>query len=179
MEKIVLGVLVGAAAGFAVGYMAMRAGGSCPIMCNPYMACAFGAVMGGAIAAGVGGAAPSYTPSPHLIRVENEEAFDKAVLQDEGPVLVDFSSTRCYWCGRLEPVVHALADRYAGRMRVVEFNVDRAPSVIQRHGIEGFPMLILFKGGKEVERVLGYRDERAMAALLDPFAPETQAPGEP
>ena len=67
----------------------------------------------------------------------------------------------------LAPTVEAVAEKYASNARVVKLNVDDNPSVSQRFGIKGIPTLILFKNGKEEERVVGATSEQAISRMLD------------
>jgi thioredoxin 1 len=67
----------------------------------------------------------------------------------------------------LAPTVEAVAEKYASSARVVKVNVDDNPSVSQRFGIKGIPTLILFKNGKEEERVVGATSEQAISRMLD------------
>jgi thioredoxin 1 len=63
--------------------------------------------------------------------------------------------------------VEAVAEKYASNARVLKLNVDDNPSVSQRFGIKGIPTLILFKNGKEEERVVGATSESAISRMLD------------
>jgi thioredoxin 1 len=167
MERLVLVVLLGATIGFGIGYMGSRAGGACPIMCNPYIAAAFGAVVGALLAGGMGSRVPEYTPSPHLREIKSEEAFRQEVLEAEGLVLVDFSSPGCPWCVKLEPVIHSIADRYAGRVRVAYVNVRDVPGAQRTFDLGGYPTLMLFRDGQQVAKEMGYRPESDVAALVE------------
>jgi thioredoxin 1 len=171
VEKIIFGGLLGATVGFVIGWAGARSGGSCAFLCNPYIAAVLLGVMGAALASGLGPREPAYTPSKHLITVESKDEFDSVVLQAEGPVLVDFTIPGCYFCKKLEPVVHSLADRYAGRITVVKMGVENVPSLMEQHALKAYPTLILFEGGLEVDRVRGYRDEATLTEWLDPHAP--------
>src|SRR5213082_2451325 len=96
-----------------------------------------------------------------------DSSFEKEVLQSDRPVLVDFWAEWCAPCRMLAPTVEAVADKYAETARVVKLNVDFNPSVSQRYGIKGIPTLILFKNGKEEERVVGATSEQAISRMLD------------
>ena len=96
-----------------------------------------------------------------------DSSFDKDVLQSTVPVLVDFWATWCAPCRMLEPTVAAVAEKFAAAARVVKVNVDDNPSISQRYGIKGIPTLILFKGGKEEERVVGATSKDAIARMID------------
>jgi thioredoxin 1 len=67
----------------------------------------------------------------------------------------------------LAPTVQAVAEKYDGSASVVKLNVDENPSVSQRYGIKGIPTLILFKGGKEEERVVGATSKEAISRMID------------
>ena len=101
------------------------------------------------------------------VREVSDASFEKDVLQSEVPVLVDFWAAWCAPCRMLAPTVEAVAERYSSTARVVKLNVDENPSVSQRYGIKGIPTLILFKGGKEEERVVGATSKEAISRMID------------
>ncbi|HEX8177765.1 MAG TPA: thioredoxin [Pyrinomonadaceae bacterium] len=104
--------------------------------------------------------------SEHVNEV-SDSSFEKDVLQSEQPVLVDFWAAWCAPCRMLAPTVEAVAEKYAGNARVVKLNVDENPAISQRYGIKGIPTLILFKGGKEEERVVGATSKEAISRMID------------
>lgn len=81
--------------------------------------------------------------------------FETEVLNSSQPVLVDFWAAWCAPCRMLTPTVEAVAEQYQGKARVVKLNVDENVDASSRYGIKGIPTLILFRDGKEVERVVG------------------------
>jgi thioredoxin 1 len=97
----------------------------------------------------------------------SDSSFEQDVLGAEQPVLVDFWAEWCAPCRMIAPTVEAVAEKYAGRARVVKLNVDFNPTVSQRFGIKGIPTLILFKGGKEEERIVGATSKEAISRMLD------------
>lgn len=97
----------------------------------------------------------------------SDSAFETEVLKSDKPVLVDFWAAWCAPCRMLAPTVEAVAEKYAGSARVVKLNVDDNPSVSQRFGIKGIPTLILFKNGREEERIVGATSEAAISRILD------------
>ena len=101
------------------------------------------------------------------VRETTDGTFETDVLKSDRPVLVDFWAAWCAPCRMLAPTVEAVADKYASTARVVKLNVDDNPSVSQRYGIKGIPTLILFKNGKEEERVVGATSEAAISRMLD------------
>ena len=101
------------------------------------------------------------------VQETSDGTFEADVLKADKPVLVDFWAEWCAPCRMLAPTVEAVAEKYAGNARVVKLNVDQNPSVSQRFGIKGIPTLILFKNGKEEERVVGATSEQAISRMLD------------
>ncbi|HZE72024.1 MAG TPA: thioredoxin [Pyrinomonadaceae bacterium] len=104
--------------------------------------------------------------SEHVLEV-TDTTFEKAVLQADRPVLVDFWAAWCAPCRMLAPTVEAVAEKYAASARVVKLNVDDNPSISQRYGIKGIPTLILFKAGREEERVVGATSKDAISRMID------------
>ena len=93
--------------------------------------------------------------------------FKEKVLNSDKLSVIDFWAEWCAPCRMLAPTVEAVADKYADSARVVKLNVDFNPSVSQRYGIKGIPTLILFKNGREEERVVGATSEQAISRMLD------------
>ena len=101
------------------------------------------------------------------VREVNDLEFDRAVLQSERPVLVDFWAAWCAPCRALVPKVEAVADRHAGDMRVMKIDVDQNPLIAQRYGVRAIPTLILFNRGQEVARLVGAASEAEIELRLD------------
>jgi thioredoxin 1 len=104
--------------------------------------------------------------SEHVSEV-SDSSFESDVLRSDQPVLVDFWAAWCAPCRMLAPTVDAVAEKYAGSARVVKLNVDDNPMVSQKYGIKGIPTLILFKGGKEEERIVGATSKEAISRMID------------
>ena len=83
--------------------------------------------------------------------------FQAEVLDAEVPVLVDFTATWCGPCKMLEPVVEQLVQEWAGKVTVVKQDVDHNPEMAMRYQVMGVPTLMLFSGGKQLERVTGFQ----------------------
>jgi thioredoxin 1 len=106
------------------------------------------------------------TMSANVI-VTDDLGFERAVLQSEIPVLVDFWAPWCGPCHMVAPVVEQLAAEYAGRVRAVKVDVDESPLVAQRYGIQSIPTLALFQQGKEVRRLVGVRPKAELAVAIE------------
>ncbi len=86
----------------------------------------------------------------------NDATFEQEVLQSEQPVLVDFWAAWCGPCKALAPIVDEVASEYTGRLKVMKMDVDRNSATPMRYGIRGIPALLLFKGGKVADQIVGY-----------------------
>lgn len=81
--------------------------------------------------------------------------FEAKVLSSEQPVLVDFWATWCAPCRAIAPSLDELADQYKGQVRIVKLNVDENQDVPQQYGVRSLPTLLMFKGGKVVDQIVG------------------------
>jgi len=84
-----------------------------------------------------------------------DSTWDKDVLSSDVPVLVDFWAEWCGPCRMMTPTVDAIANDYAGRVKVGKVNVDENGGTAMRYNIRGIPTLLLFKGGQIVEQKVG------------------------
>ena len=81
--------------------------------------------------------------------------FKKQVLDSDQPVLVDFWATWCAPCRAIAPAIDELAAKYKGRVKIAKVNIDENQDTPQQYGIRSIPTLLLFKGGRVVEQVVG------------------------
>jgi thioredoxin 1 len=92
--------------------------------------------------------------------------FDRDVLQSDQPVLVDFWATWCAPCKAIAPLIDSVAADYAGKVKVGKVNVDDNPATPGKYGVRGIPTIILFKGGKVIDQVVGAVPKSQLDALI-------------
>jgi thioredoxin 1 len=100
------------------------------------------------------------------VRDLSEAALDDELIQSKEPILVDFWAPWCGPCRAMAPAVEATAQKFAGEAKVYKVNVDDNPSVSPRFGIRGIPTLILFKDGREANRLIGLSSKEEIEDLL-------------
>jgi thioredoxin 1 len=93
--------------------------------------------------------------------------FKSEVLDSDVPVLVDFWASWCSPCKMIAPIVEDLATEYEGRVKVAKVDVDANPITPGMFGILSIPTLMVFRGGKAEERIVGYQPKQALKAKLD------------
>jgi thioredoxin len=93
--------------------------------------------------------------------------FDEKVLKSDVPVLVDFWAEWCGPCKAIGPSVEQLAAEYAGKARVFKLDVDQDPNIASNYGVMSIPALLVFKGGKVVDQMVGAAPKATIAQLID------------
>ena len=97
----------------------------------------------------------------------SEETFDQTVSNAKIPILVDFWAPWCAPCQAIAPILDELAEEYQGKIVISRLNVDEAPKVAGRYGISAIPTMLLFKEGKPVSQIVGFRPKAELKKALD------------
>ncbi len=96
-----------------------------------------------------------------------DATFAEEVERSPLPVLVDAWAPWCGPCHMIAPVVDQLASELAGRVRVVKLNVDDNPRTAARFDLRSIPTLLVLKGGREVDRLVGVQPKQEIARRLE------------
>ncbi|HZB45277.1 MAG TPA: thioredoxin [Pyrinomonadaceae bacterium] len=105
----------------------------------------------------------------------SDGTFESDVLGSERVTVVDFGATWCPPCRALEPTIEELSKKYEGRVDFLKLDIDANPSTPQRYGIKGIPTLIVFDGGRELERIVGASSKDAISRVVDKYIPAAVA----
>lgn len=105
------------------------------------------------------------TATASVIDVD-DTSFEKEVLAEELPVLVEFVAPWCPPCRTLAPVVSRVASETAGRAKIVKVDTDASPKTAQRYGIRGVPTLLVFRNGTKTAQHLGATTKEKLLDLL-------------
>jgi len=94
--------------------------------------------------------------------------FEEEVLRADKPVLVDFWAEWCAPCRMIAPIVEELANEYHDNLLVGKVNVDNNPQISMNYGIRSIPTLLIFKGGKAVDQIIGAVPKKTLVDKLTP-----------
>ena len=85
----------------------------------------------------------------------NSTNFDSEVIKSDVPVVVDFWAAWCGPCRMIAPVVEKMAEKYQGKVKFAKINIDDNREIAAKYNVMSIPLLLFFKGGKQVDSSLG------------------------
>ena len=102
------------------------------------------------------------------MKAVTDQSFEQEVLKADTPVLVDFWATWCGPCRMVGPVLEEVATEQGDKIRVVKLDVDANPITAGRFGVRAIPTMIVFKNGREADRIVGYHPKPQLMTKLNP-----------
>ncbi len=179
MLTLLLSVGVGAGLGAALGWLGQCSSGACPLTATWWRGALFGGLLGGLFYFSTardlaGGRELRRTDGP--VQPIGEADFEAAVLRADLPVVVDFYATWCGPCKRLAPVLAGVATEYAGRLKVVKVDVDRARRLAEQYRVSAVPTLLFVRHGRVEAAMAGAPAAGELRARLDRWLADATNP---
>jgi thioredoxin 1 len=98
----------------------------------------------------------------------SDASFESEVEKSPQTVLVDFWAEWCGPCRMIAPILENVAEEYGSSLKVAKLDVDRNPQTAMKFGVQSIPTMILFKDGKEVDRLIGYMPKDRLLGRIKP-----------
>lgn len=102
--------------------------------------------------------------SGHLQYLDDNN-FEREIAQ--GVTLVDFYADWCGPCRMIAPIIEELAQEKQGKAKIAKLDIEEAQKVTSQFNVTSIPTLILFKDGREVQRVVGVRDKDTLSEMIE------------
>ena len=98
-----------------------------------------------------------------------DASFEKTVLQNELPVIVDFWAPWCTPCKMVAPILDKIAKEYSGKLVVTKVNTDENQDYAGRYGVQGIPTMLFISKGKIIHRQVGALPEKLLRETVETF----------
>lgn len=102
----------------------------------------------------------------HLLHL-NDSNYEDEINKSDEPVLVDFWAPWCGPCKAIGPLVEELVGTYKGRAKIAKINVDESPMAATKYGVRSIPTLIIFKGGKVFDKIVGLVPKKTLEDFVN------------
>src|SRR5512138_3396252 len=102
------------------------------------------------------------------VKYVTETDFQNEVLNEEKPVLVEFTAGWCQPCKMVDPIIKQLAQDWEGKVKIVKLDADQNPNIMMKYGVLDISTLMLFRGGQLKKRVTGYQPKEKLVNKLNP-----------
>lgn len=106
---------------------------------------------------------------PENVHNLTDDTFEAQVLKSPTPVLVDFWAQWCQPCIKMVPDLEAVAQQFAGRLKVAKVNVEQNERVPFNYSVQNLPTIFVFKGGMVAEQRIGRLSKEALIKLVQPY----------
>lgn len=111
----------------------------------------------------------SAAPAGTVLPID-DHSFEMVALYTDKPLVVDCWAPGCSPCKKIEPVLATLAGRYAGRVNIMNLDVEENPMTVKKFSVQNIPTLLFLKNGQLVNTITGEAPmeeiERQMLAIL-------------
>ncbi len=101
-----------------------------------------------------------------MVKELNAETFKELISSDK-PVIVDFWASWCGPCKMLAPIFEEISQDYTNKLNFAKISTEEFPEIAQDNNIRGIPCLVVFKQGKEVDRIVGYHQKPALKEKIE------------
>src|SRR3989442_15658692 len=101
-------------------------------------------------------------------QVVSDQNFETEVIKSDVRVLVDFWAVWCGPCRMVAPVLEEIATEQGDKVKIAKLDVDANPITAGRFGVRAIPTMILFKNGREAQRVVGYVPKDKLLQQIQP-----------
>ncbi|MDP4146416.1 MAG: thioredoxin [Bacillota bacterium] len=102
-----------------------------------------------------------------MAKVINKVEFQDNVIKGEGVVLVDYFAQWCGPCKMIAPILDELSQELDGKVKIFKVDVDQSSELSREYNIMGVPTMLIFKNGKEVDKIVGFVPKSTLKAKLE------------
>lgn len=102
-----------------------------------------------------------------MVTEVRDNSFEQEVLKSDIPTIVDFWAVWCGPCKMLAPVIDEVSEELAGKAKFVKVNVDENPVIASQFRIASIPTVMIFKGDKAVDTLVGFRPKDAIKSAIE------------